>query len=172
MLAAVAAPAHLGDPDALALAGVLPWLAAAVDPSGVEHAVLSDGRQHIRIDVENGSLLTGSPVILHYRIAGIVSADAKILPLRRLIGLVRQRRIGKSLMVRDSRLRRHALALRVGDALAEGATPREIAEVIFKAASAAPETQESLRLRVRRLVAEVSRLRGGAWRMLLRKSRV
>lgn len=160
------------DPDAIALAELLPWLATAVDGFGVEHAVLSDGRQHVRIDVENGSLLAGTPVVLHYRIAGIASAEPKILPLRRLIWLVRNRRFGKSLVVRDRKLRRHVLALRVFDALAAGASQREIAEELWRAGSASPEVQESLRLRVRRLVDETRRLRGGAWRMLMRKPRV
>lgn len=172
MLPAIAVAADRSDPDALALGELLPWLTAAVDAAGVEHAVLSDGRQHVRIDVEDGSLLAGRPVVLHYRIAGIVSAEQKILPLRRLIALLRHRRIGRSLIVRDPRMSRHVLALRVFDALAAGATRVEIAEALFDVSAAAPEVQDSLHSRVRRLVGETRRLRGGAWRMLMRRSRV
>ncbi|WP_195908603.1 DNA -binding domain-containing protein [Novosphingobium sp. Gsoil 351] len=172
MLTAVAVAAEPNDPDALALAELLPWLNAAVDAAGIEHAVLSDGRHHVRIDVENGSLLSGTPVVLHYRIGGIVSAESKILPLRRLIWLVRNRRFGKALVVRDPRLKRHVLALRVSDALAAGATNREIAEELWDAGTASFEVRESLRLRIHRLVAETARLRGGAWRMLMRRPRV
>ena len=172
MLAAVAVAADRFDPDALALGELLPWLTAAVDAAGVEHAVLSDGRQHVRIDVENGSLLAGRPIVLHYRIAGLVTAEPKILSLRRLIALVRQRRIGRSLIVRDPRMKRHVLALRVFDALAAGATRSDIAEELFQLSAASPAVQESLYSRVRRLVGETRRLRGGAWRMLMRRSRV
>jgi hypothetical protein len=154
------------------LGDLLPWLNAAVDAAGIEHAVLSDGRHHVRIDVESGSLLAGTPVVLHFHISGILTAEEKILPLRRLIALVRQRRIGRSLVVRDRKLSRHVLALRTFDGLVAGATRREIAEVLFDLSAASPEVQESLHSRVRRLVGETRRLRAGAWRMLMRRSRV
>ena len=169
-LRAIAAGAAASHPDSIDAADLAPWLSATVDEMGVEHVVLSDGWQHIRLDIERGSLLAGSPVILHYRLAGLVDAEPKLLPLRRLIGLVRHRRFLRTLIVPDARMARHLLALRVHDALAAGATQREIAEMLFDA-DEADDRADSLRSRVRRLAREARRLAGGGWRTLMRRSR-
>lgn len=167
----VAAIASASSPDAIDTACLAPWLSAAVDESGVEHVVLSDGWQHIRLDIAGASLLAGIPVVLHYRVSGLASAEPKLLPIRQLVALVRHRRFLRTLVVPDPWIARHLLALRVGDALNAGASQREIAEQLFANGAGAGDRADSLRSRVRRLAREARRLRGGGWRMLMRRSR-
>lgn len=168
---AAAAAAAASDPDAIDAALLSPWLSAAVDEAGVEHVVLSDGWQHIRLDIEHGSLLAGSPVVLHYRLAGLIEAEPKLLPLQQLVALVRHRRFLRTLIAPDIRMTRHLLALRVHDALAAGASQREIAEVLFGSVADLGDRTDSLRSRVRRLARESRRLASGGWRTLMRRGR-
>jgi hypothetical protein len=49
--------------------------------------VLSEGYRRIRLDVDEGSLAGNGPVALQYRLHGLVSAEAEILPLRRFVHL-------------------------------------------------------------------------------------
>lgn len=51
----IAGPIGRGDPDAIDPALMAPWLRIVRDRQ-VEHAVLSDGWHHIRLDIEQGSL--------------------------------------------------------------------------------------------------------------------
>lgn len=166
-LAAVAVEAAPSDPDALDRARLQPWLAVAVDDAG-EHAVLSDGCHHLRLDIEAGSLLSASPIVLHYRIAGLGTAHVKLAPLRRFIDLVRFGRFAPAAMS-DPRIIRHVLVLRVRDALAAGASQREIARAIFGEHDRDDPAADALRSRVRRLVREARRLQDGAWRDLMRR---
>lgn len=150
-----------------------PWLTIAVNGDDTEHAVLSDGWRHIRIDIESGSLGAGMPVVLHYRLAGVAGAESKLLPLRRLIYLCRHRRFARGLFPRDPRVARHLMALRVHDALAAGASQREIAAILFGGNPADwvhDDRSDSLRSRVRRLAREARRMADGGWRALLRHS--
>jgi len=129
-LRALAVPIDLGHPDAIDPGSLAPWLAAVRDETG-EHAVLSDGWHHIRIDLEQGSLAEGRPVMLRYYLHGLASAEPKILPLRRLLDLLRHRRFSVSLYPPDRRVDRWISALRVHDAVTAGASHREIAQVLF-----------------------------------------
>lgn len=130
-----------------------------------EHIVLSDGWHHIRLDLAAGSLAMGAPVILHYHLRGLASAEAKVLPLRRFLELARHGRFARSLFPDDRLAARQILALRVHDALVAGASQREIAAVLFGPADA--PRADSLRSRVRRLVREARRLAAGGYRSLL-----
>ncbi|WP_233503744.1 hypothetical protein [Sphingomonas psychrotolerans] len=56
-----------------------PWLTIVADETG-EHAVLSHGWHHIRIDIEEGNLTADGPVAFEYRLHGLASAEPKILP--------------------------------------------------------------------------------------------
>lgn len=170
-LRVVAGPIARGDPDAIDLALLAPWLTIVRDGQG-EHAVLSDGWHHIRLDVEQGSLAAGEPVLLQYRLTGIASAEPRILPLRRLIDLCRNRRFSKSLYPPDPRLERWILALRVQDALLAGASQRDIARVLFgemPEQGGGDRRSDSIRSRVRRLVGEARRLASGGYRALMRR---
>ncbi|WP_146168628.1 hypothetical protein [Sphingomonas sp. PP-CE-3G-477] len=86
-IAVAAMPADPSHPDSLRLDRIAPWLAVAVDEAGREHVVLSDGWHHIRLDVEEGRLTGEEAVLLHYRLRGLVSAEDRLLPLRRLLSL-------------------------------------------------------------------------------------
>lgn len=72
----VALPAETDHPDAVDPGTLQPWLTMVADHAG-EHAVLSDGWHHIRIDVAAGSLAAGQPVILEYHLHGVASAEPK-----------------------------------------------------------------------------------------------
>jgi len=164
-------PVAAGDPDAFDPARFARWLTVTADADGWEHAVLSDGFRHIRIDVEAGSLRLGQPVRLSYRLAGVASAAPKLLPLRRLIALCQRGRFAASLFPADRRIRRWLEVLRVHDAIRHGASQREIAMVLFGSERVDADRTgraDSLRSRVRRMVREARLLASGGYRLLLR----
>ncbi|WP_425542430.1 DNA -binding domain-containing protein [Sphingomonas oligophenolica] len=130
--------------------------------------MLSDGFHRIRLDVAAGSLAAGVPVILRYELAGIAAVEPKLLPLRRLLYLCRHRRFAQSLFVRDARMTRWILLLRVHDAEAAGATQRDIAGALYGIGADWRETSDSLRSRVRRLVRDARAMAAGGYRRLLR----
>ncbi len=166
-----ASPADGRHPDAVDVTRLAPWLTILSGTDG-EHVVLSDGWHHIRIDIEQGSLGDGQAVILEYVLAGVPSAEQKILPLRRLLDLYRRGRFSPSLWAADRRVTRWILVLRVLDAIAAGASQREIARVLFgdiEAGGGDGRRSDSLRSRVRRLVAEARRLASGDYRWLMRE---
>mgnify|MGYP000084627905 CR=1 FL=1 len=172
-LAVEAVPASGADPDAIDPAALGEWLTIAVDAEGREHAVLSDGWHHIRLDVEAGTLSAG-PVLLRYRLEGSVSSHPKLLPLRRLVDFSLHRRFARSLYPADPRIARWLTALQVLDGLAAGAGQREIGEALYGAERVAGEWEgraDSLRSRVRRLTAEARRLARGGYRLLMRHAR-
>lgn len=170
-LTVAAEPSVAGHPDAIDLVSLAPWLTIVGDEAG-EHAVLSDGRHHIRIDVEQGSLAAGQPVILQFRLRGLAAAEPKLLPLRRLFDLCRHRRFSLSLYPPDRRAGRVILALRVHDAVRAGASQREIAHILYGEDRTTPsgaQRADSLRSRVRRLVADAGRLARGGYRTLMKQ---
>lgn len=147
-------------------------LTLAIDPSGREHAVLSDGFRHVRIDVTEGTLTSAEPVLLQYALIGVVdgATEARLMPLRRLAALCRTGRFPLALFPRDSRLDRHIEVLRVHDALAAGASQRDIALHFFGSERIPADwrtASDSLRSRVRRLMRDAKRMAGGGYRMLL-----
>lgn len=144
----------------------------AVDPSGHEHAVLSDGFRHVRIDVTEGSLVSGRPVLLQYAVTGLVgvATEARLMPLRRLAALCRTGRFLPGLFPRDPRLDRLIEILRVHDALAAGASQRDIALHFFGSERIPRDwraASDSLRSRVRRLIRNARRMASGGYRKLL-----
>ncbi len=137
--------------------------------SGAEHLLLSDGSRSLRLDVEGGSLLQG-PVRLRYHLAGIETAEAPLLVLRRLLGLWRSGTFPNALYPPEARRERLVLILRAHDGIASGATQREIAaELLDREARsgrwriAAPE----VRSRVQRLVRAARKMAGGGYLSLL-----
>lgn len=102
------------------------------DAEGGEHAVLSDGWHHIRLDVEAGTLSAG-PVILRYGLEGSMSARPKLLPLRRLVDFSLHRRFARALYPVDPRVARWLMTLQVLDGLAARASQREIGEALYGA---------------------------------------
>lgn len=170
-LRVVALPADADHPDAVDPQALQPWLTMVADHEG-EHAVLSDGWHHIRLDVAEGSLAEGRPVVLEYHLRGLASAEPKILPLRRLLDLYRHRRFSVSLYPPDRRVDRWIVVLRVHDAILAGASQRDIARVLFgddPGTPAGTDRSDSLRSQVRRLAADARRMADGGYRALMRQ---
>ena len=171
-LGVVALPADPHNPDSIRIDLIAPWLAVATDEAGREHAVLSDGWHHIRLDIEEGSLTGQEAVLLHYRMRGLVSVEARLLPLRRFIHLCRHRRFARSLFPRDPRIDRGIEMLRVHDAISQGASQREIGAALFGDEQAVRDWNDgsdSLRSRVRRLVREAGAMARGGYRQLMQR---
>lgn len=173
-LRVAAVPSDPSDPDSIRTERLAPWLAIATDAAGHEHAVLSDGWHRIRIDVEDGSIAREEAVLLHYRLLGVASAETRILPLRRFLELCRHGRFAASLFPDDPRIERWLAVLRVHDALAAGASHREIGAALFGEERILLDwggRTDSLRSRVRRLVRDARTMARGGYRNLLsRKS--
>lgn len=170
-IAVAAVPADPAHPDSLRLDRIAQWLAIAVDPAGQEHVVLSDGWRHIRLDVEEGRLTGEDAVVLQYRLQGLVSAEARLLPLRRLLALCRNRRFARSLFPVEPGIDRWIDMLRVHDAVADGASQREIGEALFGKDRVSRDwnaASDSLRSRVRRLVRDGHDMAHGGYRQLMR----
>lgn len=160
------------DPDAIDPGALEAWLTLATDAHGREHAVISDGWHRIRLDIIHGTLSQG-PVVLRCGIAGGGSALPKLLPLRRLVDFALHRRFARALYPADPRIARWLTTLQVLDGLVDGASHREIAEVLYGAERVATDWEgrsDSLRSRVRRLVAKAKRLSRGGYRLLMRRS--
>lgn len=171
-LGVTAIPADPSDPDSILIARIAPWLAIATDAAGREHAVLSDGWHHIRLDIEEGRLAGQEAVLLHYRLRGLASAEARLLPLRRFLDLCRHRRFARSLFPRDARIDRGIDMLRVHDAIGQGASQREVGAALFgdeRVRRDWSDGSDSLRSRVRRLVREAHAMAQGGYRQLMRR---
>jgi hypothetical protein len=171
-LRVAAIPATCKDPDAILLDELAPWLALATDLSGREHAVLSDGKHRIRLDVEEGHLSGEIAVRLRYHLEGLASAERMMLPLRRFLDLCRHRRFTSSLFPRDPLVSRGIEVLRVHDALARQVSQREIGEAVFGGEKVARDwngRSDYLRSRIRRLVREARAMAAGGYRSLLRR---
>jgi len=168
-LRVMARPVGLG-PAGLPIHRLSRFLSVVRGDGGREYAVLSDGRHHLRLDVEEGTLENGR-VALHVLLDGLRDAEAKLETLRRLAVLCRQRRFPPEHFSFDSQRERSLILLRVADALGAGASQRELAEFLFgmeRARSGWQGRSDSLRSRVRRLAAEARRLAAGGYRNLLR----
>lgn len=131
-----------------------------------EHVVLSDGHRRIRIDLAEGSLARGEPVILHFQLSGVISIEPAMTTLRNLIMILKYRRFAPSRYPSTAHIDRHLMVLRVRDALATGASQREMTNVLFGHATS--DRADSLRSRVRRLVREARRMTKGGWRHMMR----
>ncbi|CAN5173120.1 hypothetical protein BH10PSE12_BH10PSE12_37760 [soil metagenome] len=172
-LAIAVRPAQTAGPDLVDLDDLTPWLTIANGDNGWQHAVLSDGRNRIRLDVIEGSLATRGRALIEYRIAGTISAEARIMPLRRFLYLARHRRFSRSLFPADPKTRRWIVLLRVHDALGAGASQREIANILFGDVRVTRDwhgTSDSLRSRVRRLAYDARALAQGGYRHLMRRN--
>jgi hypothetical protein len=168
-LRVVAEPARAGDPDSIDPRALAAWLSISTGGDGHEHAVLSDGRHHLRVDLDRGSL-RGGPVLLHYLLSGVADVPRRLLSLRRLLDLATRGQFAASLYPPDPRLDRFTLLLRAHDALTAGATQREIAELLVAHERVVSEwrgSSDSLRSRVRRLVKDARGLAAGGYRRLM-----
>jgi hypothetical protein len=135
---------------------------------GRNHLLISDGLHSIRIDILEGKV--ASRVRLDYLIAGFEDAQKPLVTLRRLLALRRTGRFSPSLRPVQTKARRLVLIRRAADALAAGASQREIAAELLDRDAAADRWRfrnPSLRSRVQRLVqCARSMERGGYWALL------
>ncbi|UUL82551.1 DNA -binding domain-containing protein [Sphingomonas qomolangmaensis] len=165
-----ALPAAGSDPEAIDLARLARW-ATIVRGGGREHVALSDGWHRIRIDVVEGTLVEEGPARLDYLLSGLTQLDAHVLTLRRMLGLWRTGRFAGTLYPTEPGLPRRLETLRVGDAIAAGASYREMAVALYGEQLVGSEWKgrsDFLMSRVRRRVEEATRMAAGAWRALLR----
>ena len=168
-LAAVAAGSGAPE-DLFDLARFAPIATLHAGRAGSEHLLLSDGLRSIRVDILAGSLAQG-PVQLRYLIAGLASAEGPLLTLWRLIALCRSGRFAATLHPPEIRARRFILMLRAHDAMADGATQREIAATLLSTGALEDRwrvTAPTLRSRVQRLVRAARGMAAGGYRALLR----
>lgn len=169
-----ARPATAADgDDALDPALLRAWMTIVAGDDGREHVVLSDGWHHIRLDVDVGSFAIGGPVVLRYRLEGLLSAEELLLPLRRFLHLCRHRSFARTLFTPDRQIPRWITLLRVYDAERAGASQREIAAVLFGPVAEREwrASSDSWRSRVRRLVREARAMAVGGYRTLMRCKR-
>lgn len=148
--------------DLLAIASLV---TLEVDANEDQHLLLSDGKLSIRIDIVSGTVL-GGPALLAYRLWGVVRLKTPVLTLRRLISLISTGRFASGLFPPERMAARWILELRVADALADGASHRDIAQSLFRSFGQGSKWRsdgESLRLRVQRLTRIARRrIRHGA----------
>lgn len=155
--------------DDFDLARLARWSTVLPDTGHGEHLLLSDGLRAIRIDVLTGSLAS-EPAEIRYRLAGLRSAERAVLSLRRFLGLWGSGAFRPSLHPPETRARRWILMLRACDAIAAGATQREIASALLSAEAWQPRWRSeapSLRSRAQRLVRSARAMEsGGFWGLL------
>ncbi|ATE65238.1 DUF2285 domain-containing protein [Rhizorhabdus dicambivorans] len=142
-------------------------------PTGGENLLLRDGLHSLRLDIMSGSLLDG-PVALRFDIHRADSVDPMIDTLRRFLHF---QRTGAIPPQRRSRVRHHQraiLALRVHDALVQGASIRDVGITLFGIGRVEAEWEasgESLKSACRRLIALArSMVSGGYLSLLTRRS--
>lgn len=166
-----AEPVAAGHPDGFTLERLAGRVSLARGEDGREHLALSDGWRRLRLDVVEGTLLAGGEVRLHFELAGFAQLDARLLTVRRLLSLWRKGRFLRALFPPLAGLPHRLEALRVADALAAGASHREIAIALYGEARVRADWNgrtDFLLSRVRRRAAEARRMEQGGWRMLLR----
>ncbi|MDC7810539.1 DUF2285 domain-containing protein [Sphingomonas koreensis] len=137
-----------------------------------EQLLLRQGSRAIRLNVRSGTVDQG-PVRLRYALAGMARLEPQLLTLRRLVGLWRLGRMPADLFPSERRAPRWIELLRTLDALAAGASQREIAAALFGFETVERDWRgrsDYLRLRVQRLTATGRALVRGGYRFLLRGS--
>jgi hypothetical protein len=143
--------------DLFDLSELAPW-AKIVNGQRIEHLLLTDGIQALRLDICSGTITIG-PTPLSYRIMGVQDAEQAARAILQLAHLARTRIFASSVFPVESRAERWIAALRVHDALAEGATHQDIARPFYNLGSSGRWRMEwpSYRLRVQRLAAAARR---------------
>ncbi|SMF61057.1 DNA -binding domain-containing protein [Allosphingosinicella indica] len=143
--------------------------AAAVHAShGVRHILFTDGLHALRLDL-SASRAGPWPVRIGYRIAGLTSAKAPLATLQRWLRFASTGTFTGALFPAEARARRWVLLLRAHDALAFGATQRQIAQhLIARVAPSNWRTEDpALRLRAQRLARDARDFVRTGWRRLL-----
>lgn len=167
VVSAAAEPARSGR-DCFDPAELAEWLTLLRSPRG-EHLLLSDGFRRIRIDIREGSLLAPQPLRLVFRVEQAGLAD-NMVTLRQLLPLLRSGR-WPALPNRHAPIANRQIKLiRTCDALASGASQRDIAMALFGVEGVAAGwngCSDFLRSRTRRLVRGARAMAAGGYRQLL-----
>lgn len=167
-----AIPIDPRNPEGIDVARLTPWLSSVTDALGRQHAVLSDGWHHIRLEFDHGSLIPGARVFLRYHLGGVRAVDPSLLALRRFLYLYRHRQFAATLFPRDRRVERGLDVLRVHDALRAGASYREIGRELYGEQRIDEQwlaDGQSLRHRVVRLAKDARRTAQRGYLSLLRR---
>lgn len=171
VLAAVAEPgAGAGAFDPASLGSLM---SIATDADGIERLLFADGRHTLRVDIMSGTLRQG-PVRLAWALSGLEETRAPMATLRRLIDLDRTGCFANANHPSPAQARRMALLLRVHDALADGASQRALAGLLFGEHHLGARWRidaPAYRLRVQRLVQAARRMARQHPAALLRMSR-
>jgi len=164
----VAAASHstAGDDESFVL-DPLRQLATVARSDRFEHILLSDGFSMLRLDIAGASPWSG-PVNLRYEVKGLYAARASIAPV---LAFIRLAQSGSFQHHRPSpNLPRQLLFLRTWDALAAGASQREIAAILLSSEAAQDRwriNHSSLKSRVQRLCKTSALMAGGGfWHLL------
>jgi len=148
------------------------WANRAVivnDAAGREHILLR-GRSGIRLDVIAGTLRDG-PVSLRFDMTGSNDIESSLRTLRRFLHVCKTGDASPLSMTNGVPSCRTINALRVHDALHQGASIRDIGIMLFGQARIGSEWRspgESLKSHCRRLIAYSRHMASGGWQMLLR----
>jgi len=161
--------AHRPGCDTFDIETLHPWMTRILGPDGQEHVALCDGQRRIRIDILAGAL-PGGPIVPTWELSGVDRAGTQLNALRQFLHLVRTGRFPSSRFPAEPRIARKVDVLRTADALAAGASQREIAAALFGSRAAQAgwrDMSDHLRSRVRRLAAEARAMGAGGYRRLL-----
>jgi len=169
VLTAEALPAKNGD-SAFELRRLSSFAHLVRSDDGAEHLLLSDGPRLLRVDICAGSVARGRKR-LRFHLEGPAGIENRLLTLERFLALARTGSFSSELHRRDYRSRRWVLVLRAADAMADGASQREIAHALL--GFELPPTRwrqedPNIRGRAQRLVQEARRLANGGFAAFLR----
>lgn len=137
---------------------------------GGENLLLHDSLNSIRLNIMSGSVLDG-PVALRFDIHDADPVDPMIDTLRRLLHFQRTGAIPVRSLPGVRRHQRVAMALRVHDALSQGASIRDVGIMLFGFDRVDAEWEasgESLKSASRRLIALARSMASGEYLTLLR----
>ena len=144
-------------------------LSTLAESIAIEHLLLSDGLRTVRLDGPRGAFTSG-PRTLRYSLQGLAAAERPLLALRRFLALCRSGFFSRSLHPPESRARRWILMLRAHDALAAGATQRDIARALLSRTATEPRwrsREPSVRSQAQRLVRSSVEFARAGYRLLL-----
>lgn len=171
VLRVIASPAPVYDHSAFNLRR---WRAAAtmvIGAQGRESLLLRDAsRGGLRLDVVAGSLLDG-PVSLFHDFGWVHDVEPAVTAVRRYLNLCRTGEFPAPSIQGSQRFRRQIQALRVHDALAEGASIRDIGTMLFGSDRVWvewPGSGEALKSQCRRMIALARFMARGGYKTLLR----
>jgi hypothetical protein len=145
-----------GPTDGLDLLPLAQWLSVAIDRDDNEHWLISDGTWAIRLDVAGATLL-GGRFEPRFELAGLARLRRALRALERLRALATAPRMPVALRPDHAKADRWIAELRAADAMANGATTRDIAQALYGIDPAGDWKidQDSYRSRTRRLMRSV-----------------